>query len=333
MDRNVRIAIAAAVAVSIGLTAAAALFVLSRSSPEGEGAEGLAALEKRLDGIEARLEGLDRLEAEVRRLAGAAGGSPAASEERSPGEDGPALAGADAGEAPEEAGGEPEPEAVRAVAAAIRSTGGEEGLRRYIARVVDEQRTEREAAAVRRIEERRQELLALQEGPYGKHNYRVNSMAKRLGFSDAQKAVYYSNLVEYSGRIDALREQEKADAANAQRYRDARAEARKEFAGVIVSTLTPQQAETFKALPEFEQRPDGGIGDVSISFSPAEGLLDGIGAIGAVGGGIKVMKTFGEGGTMQVESFELPAPPSGETPHIITIPGPVPAPTPAEEAK
>jgi hypothetical protein len=123
--------------------------------------------------------------------------------------------------------------------------------------VVEEQRQERVAQAQEAAAQRRAEIAALHEGPYGAHNFKVNTMSQRLDFADYQKQRYHDLLLAYTDRITVSREEEDLDQENRQRYRDRRSELRKQFVSEVTNILEPDQAEVFAALPEFEQRPDG----------------------------------------------------------------------------
>ncbi len=139
-----------------------------------------------------------------------------------------------------------------------RAARNDDDLRDYIVRVMDDVQEQKTADRRRLAEERQRELMALHEGPYEGHNYRVNTMAKRLDLSDRQKQHYYLNLAEYNQMIERSRENESQDKENRQQYRDERKRIRSEFSQVVLSSLSPEQAETFSSLPSHEQRPDGG---------------------------------------------------------------------------
>ncbi len=165
------------------------------------------------------------------------------------GEDGAAAAS-------EEGGG-----AKSALAAAeeLRRTSGDEGLRAYVAQVIEDDRRERAEKRQQAIAQHQAEIEALHQGPYGDQNFRVNSMAKKLGLSDRQKQHYYDLVVDYNAQIKTARQEEAKDRANRQVYRDRRKVIRKEFATVFAQALDPEQTEVFNALNEWETRPDGSV--------------------------------------------------------------------------
>ncbi len=250
----------------------------------------VARLSARLESIEKRLETLGQLESRLDSIA------IAVSRSRSP-------VGGDTvrGDATTLVAGE------ESVARELNSEEGE-ALHDYIVQVMEEVRDEQIAAQRRRAEERNREFMALHEGPYGNHNFRVNSMAKRLDFSDDQRELYYVNLVEYTNLIQQSREQESQDKENRQRYRDQRKVLRTEFAQVIAASLPLEQAEVFTSLPEHEQRPDGSaryttsIRMISNSGLPGE-TVSGTVSNTFIPVGAEILTTTGTGGALIIDKM------------------------------
>lgn len=244
------------VLVFLGLTGAVVIGTRGdgpRPGGKGIDREAMDLLVTRLESLEQRLGSLDQLERRLDQLAGQVA-TVDASHRTDP------TKRASAEERSEPAKGR-------------RAPRDDEELRDYIVRVMDDVREEKLAEQRRQAEERRRELIALNDGPYGVHNFKVNTMAKRLELSDRQKEHYYLNLVEYNQLIQRSRENESQDKENRQQYRDERKRIRGEFSQVILSSLTPQQAETFSSLPSHEQQPDGSAGYRYItSFTTVPGM-------------------------------------------------------------
>ena len=218
----------------------------------------VARLDERLARLEDRLRDLDALDSRVSLLAERVAGGGA---DAGPG--GSAAAGATSGEGEgradpvlADAGGAPEREDV---------------LRTFVRDVIEEERVERQAAERRRAEERAREIAALHEGPYGEHNFKVNSMAERLGLSDSQAQHYYSNLVTYNALIAEARQLERTDPDNREVYRSRRSDLRREFSNVVENVMTLEQSELYAQLPEFEQRPDGRPAHVTLFSTTSTG--------------------------------------------------------------
>ena len=227
----------------------------------------MAAVEERLGAIESRLGELLELRAELQRLARTPGAAPRELEKT------PIDGGKVDAESPSEDRGGRES---RLAAAQLVREGGEERLRSFVTQVIGDERVARTRERQQQAEDRRRHLAQLRQGPYGRHNYKVNSMSERLDLSERQKQYYYESIVAYVDRVAETREAEKRDKDNRQVDRDRRQELRNEFVRVITQTLSPEQAEIFASLSEHEQRPDDGYGGygatIMMRASGEEGL-------------------------------------------------------------
>src|SRR5262245_1742462 len=165
--------------VFLSLFLASALFALAgalffaRSAPgpeSGRKFEQLAArVEDEVAALRGRLEELERaLSATAPRDRAVAGEAALA---RNPGAG--ALPAASGGAGAE--GAEAKKDAARALASLA---SGDDDLRSFVHQVIQEEREERQQEEQRRFKERQEELAALQNGPYGQFNYRVNTLGK-----------------------------------------------------------------------------------------------------------------------------------------------------------
>jgi len=123
------------------------------------------------------------------------------------------------------------------------------GVRRY-------QQEERQQRQLRNAEIKEQ-IEEFIQGPYGKYNLKVNSMAKWLGLNDYQRGIYHTQVTHYDGLILKVWNREKEDPENSdENYDQERNDLRQEFVSVFVNTLLPEQAETFNGMTDYEKRPD-----------------------------------------------------------------------------
>jgi hypothetical protein len=182
--------------------------------------------------------------------------------------------------------------AIRVPVAVDTESGGEDApadaLPTYVAAVLAEERKLQEAERERlreerrvRMEERRRELEAMREGPYDRYNVKVNSLAKVLDLTEAQKQSYYALVTAYNGKIEesvkqmrAAREAERAaaaggeggqgsqdpegergpgrgrrgDAAGREQFRELYDGLLKGFAADVTALLSTEQAQTYGEL-------------------------------------------------------------------------------------
>ena len=93
----------------------------------------------------------------------------------------------------------------RAALLASATPEAQEALRGYVRQALQDERRERQEKARQRSQEWQREMKAMREGPYGKYNFKINSMAKKLDLSDAQKQILHDSLVWYDDEKAALK--------------------------------------------------------------------------------------------------------------------------------
>lgn len=79
-----------------------------------------------------------------------------------------------------------------------------------------EEREKQREEMRQRMETRRQEMEQLAQGPYDRYNVRVNSMGKVLNMTETQKQQYFDLTKAYSDKLQAGRDQLRAQIAAAQ---------------------------------------------------------------------------------------------------------------------
>lgn len=170
---------------------------------------------------------------------------------------------------------------------------GNDQLKAFVFAAIDEERRLREEEREKQREEmrqqfeqRRQEIAALSEGPYERYNLKVNSLAKVLEMSDAQKQAYFALSQKYGEKMDEgrrqleqarrqAREQAAAagqtgegqnqeggrgpgrgrggDRAGGEAYRQLAENLQKEFTTELEGVFTAYQLETYSQLPPQSQ--------------------------------------------------------------------------------
>lgn len=214
---------------------------------------GIGRLNERLDGLEARLEVIPRLEAEIAAL------RKERSAASSPGDDSTAE----------------ETSRPRALAELLEKEGAEEILRDFIADVYYKERDQRKKDAKTQADEKRREREELSEGPYGKYNYRVNSLTKKLEMNSRQEQFVYELLQDYDERKKVAREEirsaidlEKPNRETMQilftRIEESRKDLGNQFETDLAAVLTPTQKEVFQELPSRERRGESGSSGMQI---------------------------------------------------------------------
>jgi len=133
----------------------------------------------------------------------------------------------------------------------------EDALRDLIVQVMEDVGAERIAAQQRRGFQARRDYDAMQDGPYGERNFRMNALTMVLGLTGGQAEEYYDYIVEYNALIQEQREMEKNDDRNRELYQSRRDELSEEFIDIVTGILTPEQTRKFQSLPEFARTPDG----------------------------------------------------------------------------
>jgi hypothetical protein len=228
--------------------AQAVVLIQSRRSAEELLEQRTRPIAERLEGLEASLarvlSRLEGLEASVRE--GHAARSPGAREEIA------RPADASSPDRSSEEGARVD-EGVNPLIAALGKERAEE-FRSFVADVVKEERAQRRAAERERALAEAREIEELNQGPFGEWNHRVNSVAKKLGLTDAQKQRYYDLLMDYVRRLKELREgYDRTDPEGRKAWREKRNELQEEFDGNVVVSFNPEQAEAYNDLPPHER--------------------------------------------------------------------------------
>ena len=166
----------------------------TQQAPSTSDESGMRDLVRRLDSIQARLDGLavtvEELPRQETSLAVAA----------SPGGD-ESSAGRGNRKFPV---GTPSPDPVAStgerLAALLELKGGEQDVRQYVTGIIEDDRKFQKNLQRRRQTERREMF----KGPYGAYNFRVNSLAGKLDLGDGQKDKYHEILKHYRKEADLL---------------------------------------------------------------------------------------------------------------------------------
>ena len=219
---------------------------------------------ERLKALEQRAAELERTGAEISvlrdglrelRTQPAVGGSS---------EDDTALARATApdSEGSDDASGSDDPE----LSGLFAVTGGEQPLREYMAAVIEEEHVARQQRQREANERRRQEWQKFREGPYGRYNFQVNSIAKKLELDDEQKDVFFELLTKYDGLRKELWTTYKecypdlnTDEAREQRQvvQEQQKELDKELEAEFTTVLDQDQAAAYTELSPWERTGSG----------------------------------------------------------------------------
>jgi len=214
------------------------------------------AQESRLTQLEEKLAAVEGLREDVRELSNLVATLESKTRER---EEESAQAREEGREvdSPASQKGSIEDDVVAAVAEVLKTSEGQERLygavKSSVERFKNEEREEREL----RTAEIKEQIEEFKEGPYGKYNLKVNSMAKWLDLNDYQRGVYHTQVVSYDESIQEVRSREKDDPENRDTYRRERKDLRKEFASRFADCLLEDQAEIFNAMSDYAKRPDG----------------------------------------------------------------------------
>lgn len=198
----------------------------------------LDRLEERLERVVARLESLEATLGEV------AASRP---RPREPGER----------DADPVSAGEPGESATEDLVASVLGGADGERFRQLVYDLVRDEREERRREQRRLARERQEEWKLLQEGPYGKFNYKVNSLGKKLDMSDLQKQRYHQLLIAYEQvSKDLLKNVDWKSRESREGYQQQKKDLLAEFQRDVVGLLAPGQAEEFDALPDWEKGMD-----------------------------------------------------------------------------
>lgn len=212
-------------------------------------------LEARIAQLEENAARIDKLEAEIGRLHGVERGLP------SP--DAPSPASEARGSAPEGAVLEVVDGSSGRLEEWLDSRGMRKDLESFVAKVYADSRNARRQQERDEAEAKQKEMNELSEGPYGKHNFRVNSLAKKLELDERQKEFLFNLLTKGEERRREARREEKVsrDGVEAtpeemeQRMRQLASleqQMRHEFDREFLMGLSREQQEAYKSLPEEE---------------------------------------------------------------------------------
>ena len=221
---------------------------------------GIRELVRRLDSIQARLESLSVTVEELPR--GEMPSTPAVAARAEP------PAGAEAGEKPAEKSlAAPAASTGERLAALLELKGGEEDIRQYVTGIIEDDRNSQKTLQRQRQAERR----TMFRGPYGRHNFQVNSLAGKLDLGDGQKEKYHELLQHYGKEAELLRkgpegrpfwelENPEQIAAHVKNMEQQRKNLGERLDNEFVQFLEQDQARTYLDLPEDERGLGGGMG-------------------------------------------------------------------------
>jgi hypothetical protein len=128
-------------------------------------------------------------------------------------------------------------------------------LRETVFALIEEERKIRQEEAAQQAEERRREYEDLQKGPFGRFNFAVNSVAKKLELNDLGRQAYFEALTHSSDETaKAAKGVDWSDADARARYEARRKELDEEFDRSVKAFLTPAQAAAFDQLPHWQRQ-------------------------------------------------------------------------------
>ena len=123
-------------------------------------------------------------------------------------------------------------------------------LRDLVLTVLEEDRQLQRDESRQRQEDRQERLDALRDGPYGNLNLKVNSMAEVLGLDQVQKDRYFDIHTAYTEKAAKSREGiDWRDRESRQAAMETYRSMEEDFAADVKAILTPEQVETYDALP------------------------------------------------------------------------------------
>lgn len=226
---------------------------------------------------------------------------------------------ADAGTSSAEGGAEPgKKEGGKALASLAAHESDD--LRNFVQQVIQEEREERRREDQRKLAERQEELAALQKGPYGQFNYRMNTMGKRLDLNEVQKQRYHEFLADYSTRIEEIRKNlDRQDPVAYKSYQERKKQLISEFDGLVIQSLTPFQSQEYQEMTSHEKSPalenaTSGGGAIAYTSISADGDLTVERRARVILNGDPVPPPGFEKMPLLEKLFEVPAPEGGATP-------------------
>ena len=284
-----RASLAVPTVLSIGILTGVTGFGLARylREPAAAGspldASVLARLDERMATVETRLAELAKLEAEVERLK--------REEPETPSIARPESSASDAGEEsdPDAAGEEPAAPSGK-LEQLLEAQGMRQEMEGFVARVYEQSRDARRQREREEAEAREREIRELSEGPYGKFNYRVNSLAKKLELDARQKEYAFNLLTKYEERArEAKNQLLPADGSEAKgemteqrmkQYMVLKQELGQQFDNDLLLGLRADQQEAYKDLSPDERGAGGNVrmiavdGGVKIFQAGAEAIVE-----------------------------------------------------------
>jgi hypothetical protein len=212
--------------------------------------------------------------------------------------------------------------------ARLAGNEGAAALRHLVHQMIREDRDERRQDMHRRAEEQKKEWEELQKGPYGKYNFKVNSLARKLNLNDRQKQHYHDTLAQYGSRFEELRKNANMkDAESRKAYRQNKKTLQEEFESVVVLGFSQEQAQDYKELPGFERSAE----NAAVFFGDAPPPIAGL-DLGEGGGAVRWMIGGEDGGVDVVEQHVEFDPAGGVKVEVETVkPSPETADPPAGE--
>ena len=268
--------------LSFGILGLAGGFMAGKLGQDGRAAAGgsdLARIEERLAALEEGIEALGRLRSDIDVL-----------KARTPKPQPVPAAQLEPSTATEE-------EEEETVAVAIGEQDGEpptklerwldgQGMRGefddLVSKVYQKARTERISREREEQAERAREMEALSQGPYGKYNYRVNSLSKKLGLDRRQEEYVHNLLLGLEERQRLAMEQiprleGEVTAEQLKEHRDhvvrVHQELSQQFESDLLAGLNAEQRETYESLPEHERTSGEADTMKVISFGAAGGMV------------------------------------------------------------
>ncbi|HVR73963.1 MAG TPA: Spy/CpxP family protein refolding chaperone [Planctomycetota bacterium] len=157
----------------------------------------------------------------------------------------------------------------------LDSCGMRRDLESFVARVYVESRNARRQEERDEAEAKQREMKELSEGPYGRYNYRVNSLARKLDLDERQKEFLFNLLTKGEERRREARREEKTSQDGVettpeemeQRMRQLASleqQMRHEFDRDFLLSLSREQQEAYNNLPEHERGGEGGVKFLSL---------------------------------------------------------------------
>jgi len=141
-------------------------------------------------------------------------------------------------------------------------------LKDFVAQVIRQERDDRQRRQQAEARQRMEEWKSLNEGPYGKNNYRVNSLARKLGLSEAQKQYYHAAIQEQEPRLKELQKDVKwSDAESRESYRRSIDQLQQHFDGLVKNILSQEQRQQYEGMPAHERSLESGMGRAFVSLS------------------------------------------------------------------